>query len=77
MPADIIKLIVKQKPEGPYCQVIRMFWDSRSCPSLDESRGARHPFCLKLEKELDWDRAGHILKQCVDEASAHLGYNEQ
>ena len=58
--------IIKQMPDGIYCQDLRVFWDSKVCPFLDDARGARHPFCTKLGKELGWDRAGHILKQCVD-----------
>jgi hypothetical protein len=61
--------IIKQKPDGIYCQDLRVFWDSKCCPFLDESRGAKHPFCTKLGKELDWDSAGHILKECEDEKS--------
>ena len=56
--------IRREKPEGVYCQVTRMFGESVSCPWLDESKGARHPLCLKLNKNLSWDRAGHILKGC-------------
>ena len=55
---------VKEGPEGVYCQVTRMFRESETCPWLDESKGAKHPFCFKLDKKLSWDRAGHILKEC-------------
>ena len=65
--------IIKQKPDGIYCEDLRVFWDSKSCPFLDESRGARQPLCTKLGKGLDWDVAGHILKKCVDEATSQNG----
>lgn len=57
------------KPEGIYCQINRVFGESESCPWLDTSKGAKHPFCLILETKLGWDRAGHILKQCEDETT--------
>lgn len=55
------------KPEGLYCQVNRVFGESESCPFLDESRGAKKPFCMRLEKYLGWDIAGRIIKECVGE----------
>lgn len=56
--------ITEECPKGPYCQVIRVFGESKSCPSLDETKGAQNPFCTKLGRTLSWDVAGHILKQC-------------
>lgn len=54
---------IKEKPEGDYCEIIRVFQDSSSCPSLwllqDD---AKKPVCTKYEEYLTWDIAGHILK---------------
>jgi hypothetical protein len=59
--------IIREKPDAIYCEDLRVFWESKSCPFLDTSQGAKEPFCTKLTKQLHWDVAGHILKECVDD----------
>lgn len=58
--------ITNEKPEGIYCEDIRVFGESKSCPSLDQSQGARNPFCTELKVKLGWNIAGHILKECKE-----------
>ena len=54
----------QRKPEGPYCQVVRIFSQTETCPWLYTGLGPKKPTCLKLNKRLSWNRAGKILKEC-------------